>query len=621
MRSPAEIAFRLRQEASNATLFLLPPRRAPEISSLPLPDPELVAERLRGTAFATDLVERAEKILAHRIPLLGYDLSFDREIPWRRDCVHQRQSSLAYFRLVPYLDFSQAGDHKIIWELNRHQHLVLLAQASVLTGRADFLDELYSQLDSWMADNPLCRGINWAGALEVAFRALSWIWIHHLAGKRMPAHLEKQWRLSLYHHGCFLERNLSIYFSPNTHLQGEALALHALGLVFGIERWRNRGRALMNHMIQTHVEADGGHFEKSSYYHVYSLDMFLFHAVLEPPEQSYLDSVRRMARYLWSIAGTDEMPFFGDDDGGRLFYPYGDRSRFARATLAACAVFPGDTPSHADSRDLNELAVWWLPNAVLAGPPAVRFSEQFPQTGLVTMAHGDVELIASVRAFARGSAGHSHAHSLHFTLRRAGQQVLTDPGTYTYVGDPAWRDRFRGTAAHNTVRIDQRDQADPAGSFRWTNPPQTEVIQWQANPWRLHARCHYRGISHERRIFFESDALWIIDDIMGSGRHRIEQFWHPAGAVDRKADGSILFPSGVRLLVPDTQLIDIQDGGEYGWHSPVFGIKNPLPVVRQSIETELPGRLVAVFDFRAEPALLTIESDQLLLGGRKLQLR
>ena len=82
----------------------------------------------------------AAKILQHRFPMLGLELETGRNIEWRRDYLHNITTEPKYFRLIPYLDFSRAGDHKIIWELNRHQHLVVLAQAFQQTGRAEFLE-------------------------------------------------------------------------------------------------------------------------------------------------------------------------------------------------------------------------------------------------------------------------------------------------------------------------------------------------------------------------------------------------------------------------------------------------------------------------------------------------
>ncbi len=590
----------------------------PAASSLPLPPPATIVAGLHDTALAAQLHEIAEGILARRIPLLGYQIETEREIRWRRDYVHHRETPPLYFRRIPYLDLERAGDHKIIWELNRHQHLVAMAQASLLGGRADFLDDLFVQLESWLDQNPVCCGINWASALEVAFRALSWMWIHHLAGDRMEPRLKSRWLLALYHHGCYLEHNLSIYFSPNTHLQGEALALHALGLLFGVDRWRARGSALMRSMMVDHVNPDGGHFEESSYYHVYATDMFLFHAVLEPPEEAYRESLRRMARYLWALAASGEMPMLGDDDGGRLFHPFGDRSRFARATLATCAAFLGDTPCHGESADLDELAVWWLGDRVQAQACAPRVCASFPDTGVVTMEEGDTEIIATVRAFGPGRAGHSHAHALHFTLRHAGKEVLIDPGTYTYVSDPVWRDRFRGTATHNTLRIGGRDQADPEGPFHWSNLPVSEILDFQQDPWRLRARCRYRGLCHERQMIFSEGAIWIVDRVSGAGRHRIEQFWHPAGPVER-VGGAIQLPGKMRLIVEEGREAEIEQGGDYGWRSPVPGVKQPLPVIRLSMEADLPYVMATAFDSQGSGGPLRIEGEWLTLGERRVR--
>ena len=140
------------------------------------------------------------------------------------------------------MDFSP-----VIWELNRHQHLILLGraykltgeahQAYKLTGEAHYASEISRQLESWMEANPFQEGINWTSALEVSIRALSWIWVLHLAGDELGDALRTRVGTELYRHGLYIANNLSYYFSPNTHLLGEAVALHALGLLFRDETW------------------------------------------------------------------------------------------------------------------------------------------------------------------------------------------------------------------------------------------------------------------------------------------------------------------------------------------------------------------------------------------------
>ena len=116
-----------------------------------------------------------------------------REIRWNRDYAHGIEYPTVWFRRIPYLDFSRVGDHKAIWELNRHQHLVLLAQAWRLTGRVVYLNEIAAELEHWMGCNPYGRGMQWTSALEVAFRVLSWIWTWHLVGDVLPEPLRARW--------------------------------------------------------------------------------------------------------------------------------------------------------------------------------------------------------------------------------------------------------------------------------------------------------------------------------------------------------------------------------------------------------------------------------------------
>ena len=176
MRSFAEITFRARQEAANLYLLLARPQfRGAIPGGLTLPDPNRVVDVLRSSEYAHAVEELANHCLAHQFPVLGLALQTGPEIRWRRDYVHGVESGLAYFRRIPYLKFDAVGDHKLVWELNRHQHMVLLAQAFLFTGNRKFLSETFKHLETWFEQNPFQRGINWASALEVAFRTLSWI--------------------------------------------------------------------------------------------------------------------------------------------------------------------------------------------------------------------------------------------------------------------------------------------------------------------------------------------------------------------------------------------------------------------------------------------------------------
>ena len=65
-------------------------------------------------------------------------------------------------------------------------------------------------------------------------------------------------------------------------------------------------------------------------------------------------------------------------------------------------------------------------------------------------------------------AAHAHADALSVEVRHDGIDILADPGTYCYHGEPEWRQWFRSTAAHNTLEISRVSQSESGGPFLWT---------------------------------------------------------------------------------------------------------------------------------------------------------
>jgi hypothetical protein len=95
-----------------------------------------------------------------------------------------------------------------------------------------------------MDQNPPTRGINWASSLEVSFRLISWVWAFHFFQDSPSLKPETFLRAMkfLYLQARHLETYLSTYFSPNTHLTGEALGLFYVGTLFPefkeADRWK-----------------------------------------------------------------------------------------------------------------------------------------------------------------------------------------------------------------------------------------------------------------------------------------------------------------------------------------------------------------------------------------------
>jgi hypothetical protein len=598
MRSFRELTFRFRQESANAFLSLSSPNLKLQASSplSILPAPDVVRVGIRDNEYTRRLAQSADEILQGRIPIFGTVIDYGADVSWRRDPERGVETPASYFRGIPYLDVTAAGDHKLIWEVNRHQHLVLLAQAHVLTGLEDYKEHVFRQLEHWWTENPFQRGINWTSALEVAFRGLSWLWIWHLLGAKMPPAFRQRFLAELHRHGLHLEYNLSIYFSPNTHLLGEAVALHALGRLFPAfpraDRWRAVGRDVVRRHMETSVQKDGSYFEQSTYYHVYALDMFVFHSVLEEVPESYCAGLSRMAEFLASIVSdSGDLPFLGDDDGGRFFSPYGPRSGFARATLATASLLLGKRFFEYTQLDIDEIALWWLvperrKNDV--GGSLEHGSQAFHDTGIVVMRRGSICALFDAGPFGPGSAGHSHSDSLSLVVTVGDREVLIDQGTYSYM-EPEWRGYFRGSSAHNTVRIDGHDQGVAAGPFRWTAKPEVRVLAFNSDADKNHAVaiCSYQGFTHTRTVNLFGSELTVIDQIDGpAGEHDIEQFWH--FALEPRPIGENTWAIG------DIAEFGVEGGViEESWRSRCFGSKEPARVIVVRRRSRLPVTISA----------------------------
>jgi heparinase II/III-like protein len=408
----------------------------------------------------------------------------------------------------------------------------------------------------------------------------------------------------LYHHGLHLENNLSFYFSPNTHLLGEAVALHVLAaLLPGLPhaaKWKQKADGVVQDQMKLQVRDDGSHFEQSTYYHVYALDMFLFHAALSNQGSAYKAKLARMADYLDALLGPDRrLPFLGDDDGGRWFHPYGDRDRFGRATLATANSYFKENRWTAEESDYWEQACWWLPDAHGERNSRIKLparSQLFADVGLAILRSSTTKIIVDCGTFGRGSAGHSHADTLNVTVTAGEEEILIDPGTFTYVGSTEERNAFRGTAAHNTIRVDARDQADPVNTFRWAGPPAVSVLVWRTSEAEdiLEAECYYRGLRHRRYVhFIKPFALLIVDTVDGPpGDHLLEQYWHFA------SDSHVN-----RLRVPSS----VQQRN--GWRSLCFGQRDSVPVLVVAARSTLPAIIPAAIRL-SEQAEIDIAVEQ-----------
>jgi hypothetical protein len=574
-------------------------------------------------AQAENIIARAEKICAHRFDLLGYqDLDYGPSINWHLDLVHGKAAPRKPFHQIKYLDFAEVGDSKVTWELNRHQHLVTLAKAYRLTGDERYADEIHSQWRQWHSANPYPLGINWTSSLEVAFRSLSWMWVYYLleGTPALEPDFRQEWLRVQALNGRHLDRYLSTYFSPNTHLLGEAVALFFLGTLCGelsgAERWKARGWQCVQEEARRQVNPDGLHFEQSTYYHVYALDLFLHAALLATANGQSLpeelkQTLERMMDALFHLSLAGPPTGFGDDDGGRLSDPARNRAEHLLDPLATGAILfnRGDFKQLAGS--LREETIWTLSQSGvekwdrIEAQPAVAASAAFESAGLYMLAAAGSQLVIHGGPSVPQSSGHGHGHAdaLSLGLQSGGRQLLIDSGTGEYVGEGKKRDLFRSTAMHNTLRVDGKDPSEPAGPFSWKHYVTARTEQWiTGESFDLFVGSHdgYQRLAspveHRRWILALKAGIFLVRDLAeGNGEHRLDISWHLAPELQPQQAHLFRFNN----LAQGLAVLPIQ---EHSWaeevheclSSPVYGQQRKTSVLSFGTQVCLPSEFVTL---------------------------
>ncbi|HWQ35048.1 MAG TPA: alginate lyase family protein [Blastocatellia bacterium] len=565
------------------------------------------------------IIERAERALRGRFDLLGFkDLSFGDPIDWRLEPVSGKRTPLAHWSRIDYLNPAVAGDKKITWELNRHAHFVTFGQAYRLTGNERYAEAFVAQAEAWMEANPPQRGINWASSLEVALRSIAWLWAWHLmadAQALVPRFVLRMLKC-LIAHGRHIEKYLSHYFSPNTHLTGEALGLLYLGNALrelrSAARWSELGFRILLEQAQAQVRADGVYFEQASYYHRYTADFYLHvAALLRARERALPDGVEArlvglLDHLMWLTRPDGTTPLIGDDDGGRLISFSERQANDFRDTLATGAALFGRRDWKHVAGEATVETLWLLgPQGLEAYdrlepvPPRER-SRAFAEGGYYVMRDGWTPQSGSVLVdcgpHGAGNGGHAHADALSFEFTAAGRTWLIDPGTFTYTGDAEARDVFRHTRAHNTVTVDGEAQSLAAGTFAWRQTARCETESFFDGGSVVYFRGSHDGyerlpdpVKHTRALLFvRPDALrrrplYLIvrDSFTAVARHRYELRFHfPADCEAAVSHDRVIAtaPDGRQLLIAVIGSGELHAMVEEGFVSSCYGQRERAPV-------------------------------------------
>jgi hypothetical protein len=543
---------------------------------------------------------RAEDLLAGRMDVMGHSWQWSPAPDvWRRAPDTGQVWPQRFFGDIHYRPGNPVGDVRVAWEPSRLQWLVdlaLLARESQGDRRERAVRTLEGALLSWISANAPLAGIHYVSAMECALRLIAVCHAVDLARGYLRRRDEVFAAVTLIvaTHAALIERRLSLHSSAGNHTVAECAGLAYAGLLFPempqASRWKRRGLAILEQEMNRQVLDDGGGIEQTFWYLRFIVDLAALVAALqrqrgESPAPALLDRLGRARHFLGVMAGmTGTLPAVGDADDG-----YALSRRMAP---------PWHAPDPAPG----------IITFPVSGYTVLRTKDD---SGLsLLFDHGPLGMAPAF--------GHGHADALSIILNRGSDEILVDTGTGSYGGESGWRRYFRSTAAHNTICVDDLDQAVQQTAFMWSAPYGAELVRVGDDGGTRRALARHTGytrcggVTHWRGVSLHPGGVLLVWDLLdGTGSHRVALHWHVACPV--RGDGRRWSLAADSVLeIEGGRAIGCLSAGEQaggGWRSPAYGRRVPIHTIRVVHDEPLPCEFMSriVPAGRAVPRDLALE--------------
>lgn len=535
------------------------------------------------------------------------------------------------------------------WEITRMLHLYTLGKAYILTKDEKYAKEIVDNISAWIEQNPYLKGPNWFASLEIAVAMISWCWSLSMI-KDSPSLDENkldEFTRYIYLIADYVFHNMALYSSANNHLVAEASGLMIAGTFFpwlrDADKWKKKSIEILDEEITKQFLSDGVPAEQTLNYGLFTMDYFLLgflaHSSLQPGKElpeKFKQRLSLVAKFYYEMLDEfGNVPNIGDSDEGRvteLNVPWWYNKKAgnnAVSLLKTAAIILGDNsflnhPYIKKNPELDEKTYWLLGSYGvnkynrLLNKSVKNDSESckhLTEEKFCCFPVGGYSIFSGIckkneksnfrLVFDHGPLGylsiaaHGHADALSTILFVDGKEFLVDPGTFVYHEGAKWRDYFRSTIAHNTVRIDGVDQSEMQGVSIWGKKANSQILS-SVDTKELSSCCAKhdgytrlnKPVIHQREIVNDKIHKNIIihDSFTGKGSHLAEIAFnlHPKVIVSKIGQNKFaLKRENITLFIEfdskDIKLDVALHKGEVspitGWYSSSFGKKEATTTI------------------------------------------
>jgi hypothetical protein len=485
-----------------------------------------------------EITYKADTILSGTITVFEKPYQFSYPLNWSEDWRFNKKWESKNYKSYMFYEPDKTNNYdvKYPWELSRLSFLIPVARAYLLTEQIGYLNFINETLTHWKLKNPIAYTINWY-PMEVSIRAINLIQVRELLILAPQTHKSITiLNQVLLLQGVFLWRNIEYTDVRGNHYAANLAALHLLGKIFKdfyteANTWYNYAVKHTENEFRLQFLDDGVNFEKSIPYHRLVLELFFVsflamkrdNLMLKPET---LKTFKNAAKFCLHVTKPNlQLPIIGDNDSASIFQNDLDTLNNHSNLLQLLSCFLKDNGLNISDKIYSSTKEFFNVQDI-TNPVEENLSFQlnyFKNSGFISAKNNSNYFITNFGEIGmKGKGGHSHNDLFSFELMLNNQDIIVDPGCYTYTGNLNIKREMKSSFYHNGLVVNNEEIAPQIGEWGISNiaKPKDVVCKTKEDTFLIsgshngYARLE-NPVKHKRNIIIAKDfSTFLCEDIL-----------------------------------------------------------------------------------------------------------
>jgi hypothetical protein len=511
------------------------------------------------------IIDAADKAIEGKIKAFSsIELDYGSPINWNYNPITKAEiSKKLKWYMIP--DFNaESGDIKAVWEASRFTHFFFFTRAYLITKEKKYYDAFSEQLESWIEGNKYSYGANYKCGQEAALRMINALIAYSIFKScGFDNQLDKENLFKLVE-GSY-KKVTSNFFYAHKCIKNNHTLSELTGLIIGAwcsddARRLEKAYKLLDKEIEKQFLSDGGYVQYSFNYQRFALQ--IMECILKISNKTKVhiadsskELIKKSTMLMYQMQDdTGDVPNYGSNDGALIFPVTSCDYRDFRPVLNTLHVLYEGKRLY-DAGDYDEELLWFVEASIdkTYVSKIKKVSSGYRESGFYSLRHEGGFLMTVLQDFRTRPA---QMDQLHIDIWHKGKNILCDSGTYSYATELG--KLLALTAAHNTLKVDGKEQMKKHGPFLiydWTKAKGIE----SSEEYFKGSMISKNGYSHTRIIKQQIDGYLINDRVNGKGNNCTFIFNTPCEVIVTQNGFNLIDDNTILAIIKTSGIINVSE--------------------------------------------------------------